>query len=627
MNRSRTLAVAIVAVAGGIAWWAWSGGTEGDAPNVAVRWREHSTYRYDVDYAQRHRLATASLLGADDDASRLALAVDTDLDATLEVEWRGRVGEHVVLALRFAEVERASVVFGGTELLPTREAIAASLLGHELLFEVADDGEVTTIHVDPGAPELFSNLARMMVGELQVRTAGPVGEWSATEHDPLGSAHVDYALASSAGDALTIDKRRDRYTSWLAMPSAPREDRAVEQDLAHQAAIEISREGDLRGIEAEQSLEASDGHGTVLDVQTKSRLALLAIAPAAPRPEPIAGRLATRRAYRMDETLDSPLAERSLLTQQAAGLTWAVLRAGVLDFGEGDATSKTYADLAWQATALLEMNPALCDQLVPLFTEAAADRHRRGFILDLLGHVDHEHAQAAMLAMLRSDAARADADDHARFVQRLGLVRHPSAETTAYVREALRDAKDPDLLIASAYTLGSVVSHMDASDEADASNAILVEMLAQPDDDALRAIAARALANTRRVANVEVLTAATGDAHGGVRLAVTDALTRFDTADAHAALAELAGDEDVRVQGLALGGLARRADAAHDRQVGESIASGRISPWNYREALAVLDRIDDEDLRRRALQHMASSTVGDPSVRSLVHDRLQTLGG
>lgn len=627
MRRSQALTLAVVGGLGaGLAWWAWSRGDGLDTglPEIAVRWREHTTYRYAIDYEQQHRFATASLAGPDDDAGRGALAVDTDLDATIEIEWRGRVADRVVLALRFAEIERASVTFAGTELLPTRDAVDDTLLGHELLFEVAGDGEVAAIHVDPGDPELFSNLARIMVGELQVRTAGAVDSWSAIEHDAIGSARVDYALASVDDDVLTLDKRRERYTAWLALPATPDETPRVEQDLAHDAAIEISREGDLRSMRAEQTLEASDARGTALDMHAKVQWRLLGMAPAQPRREPVEGRLATRRAYRLDETLDSPLAERNMLEQQAAGLTWAQLRQSVLDFGEGDVVSPKYADLAWQANALLELDPALCDALVPMFVDASADRHRRGYILDLLGHVEHEHAQVAMLAMLRSEIAQADPDDHARFVQRLGLVARPSAQTTAYVRTSLREATDPDLVIASAYTLGAVVSHMRDPAAADEANAILVDMLAQPDDGALRAIAARAMANTKRAQNVELLVAAKGDDDRDVRLAVADALTRFDAAPARAALAELAGDTDVRVQGLALGGLVRRSDADLDRDVGESIASGRVSPWNYREALAVLDRVDDGALRRRALEHMATASAGDPTVRSAVHQRLQT---
>lgn len=566
---------------------------------------------YQLEYSGEHAIITP---GAEDLSAGPGLQSGTKLDAAIVVDVLAERNDHWVLQWKVGRVDDAALSLGGTEVVGGGEA-NEMFDGRSVIIEMAFDGTVQEVLVDPADPEAFHNVAKFVIAHTQfVVPRSSRRSWSVRESAGLGQALTLLELDEWNEEESVARKTERNYASFLALPWVD-ELSALEQDNNGETIVEFS--GSVTHLEAEESVEVLDGDRTLLSASVELTWDLTSRDRVTTRPN-IERDFASLRRDRLDAVAESELAEANALRQQAGDATLGSVESYIRGFDEARFLSEDHGLFMWNATGLLLMDPALCDELVPVFGDASTTEMGRYLISDLLAATGHTRAQSALRTILDTDAARSDDAVHSRLLQRLGQLENPDSATAEFALERYRTLEREHESIASELVLGSLARQLPAGSP---QQTALYDELAGDLDNAKEPSQQRrllrALSNAAQPQNTEIAKRYVDSPASGVRSAAALAVFRVETPDAQALLGALSGDESESVQLTALHALTEHETNANTQaMLSEQINSGRLRPSNYSAALQVLKTFPASADRAATVRHMLKQTAGDPRLAS-----------
>lgn len=577
--------------------------------DYALETGERLTYR--LEFRNEHAVISP---GSEELVDGGALSTGTRLDADVDIEVLALRDDHWVLRWKIVDIRDAALALSGSIVAGGPEA-DTMFRGRSVIIEMAFDGTVREVLVDPDDPEPFHNVAKFIIAQTQfVVPKSSRRAWSVHENAGLGPALTLLELDHWDDDAAVAHKTSRDYHSFLGLPWIDDID-ALEQDYDGETTVEFS--GAVTHLELEESVEVEHDGRVVMDTEVELTWDLLKRDRVAPSKN-VEREFASLRRDRLDTVADSPLAEANALRQQAGDATLSTVTSYIADFDEDRLESKGHGQFMWNATGLLLIDPSLCDALVPVFEDPSTSEMGRYLISDLLASTGHIKAQSALRSILATDAARSDDAVHSRLLQRLGQLETPNAASAEFALGRYRTLEREHESIASELVLGSLARKLPAgSAEQAALYNVLVEDLDNAKEPGQQRRLLRALSNAAQPQNAAIAKRYADSSASGVRSAAALAVFRVETPDAQALLGELSGDTSESVQLTALHALAEHETNANTQaMLSEQINSGRLSPSNYSAALQVLKTFPASADRQATVRHMLKQTAGDPRLAS-----------
>lgn len=391
----------------------------------------------------------------------------------------------------------------------------AMLARHLIRATWGADGLLRDFSYPPAAPASLASLTELLLGELVPPIAtseGPTGFGEAhttiTPHGRVQREGGDYAQLAGVPPALAT----------LPLVGAAR-GRVVRTD------------GRLQRSEMHETLAIDDPDGPQWSARFEGKLLL-------------AG---TRAPQRIQAAAFVPRAallggaERRALEGRVGTLTFAKLQADLAAFGRGGRLPD-HNRAVWQAAGLLRLHPERCADLVALYADPDMTRQGKALLLDILVATGHAEAQAAMRSMLVTDDVTARA--FGLRMQRFTLIREPTAESVAFIEDAVAQADSSGVRRAGNATLGAMAYHLRDSDPARAREigVGLESALRASADPGERAALLTALGNTRSSARAGTIAAGLRGASVDERVAAVDALEYVDAPQARQALIDALAD-------------------------------------------------------------------------------------
>lgn len=566
-------------------------------------------------------------------ARRLGLALEPGTSARLRftLEHQGRVpispelpmdlelslaGELRLLGLEEADgrrqteltllsIERAVFRMGGGDLLKGQ-----ALVGSQVLVLSSDSGALVELRFAPQTPPEAERLLHLLVLESQLEIA-PAFEWTRREHHSLGEAEVRYTRTETG-----IRRAIERHLRFGGLESEDLSELHAEAETR----FELAPTGALRRIHDAWRYRGPAFGGEkrfTLEVLDATRAQTAAWVGRA-------GRYAETRSP--GETRTSTNSLESALIQRAAGLTQEQCIADLIAH-EISGRIPDHDRWLWRASGLLRLQPELAAKLVPLLSRKTMSSAGRALVLDLLAHVGHAEAQAALRAGLQLAAVKADPDFHLLY-QRLSFVTEPDADTRAFVQEGWSSAR-PEHRSAAAHALGSVAgaSHRAGDrDEALALTEPLVEALASEESPERQAELLGALGNAGLPEHAEMMLGYVRSPSPEVRYQMAGSLRKLEGEPVTRALVELATDPSgAPTQRRALATLDQRTveDGAFG-ELCERVRRGEFAPESHGVLVTVLARRLPDLRARAALEFLlyAPDTMTDvrARIRSVLTD-------
>lgn len=543
---------------------------------------EERTYHFIWDDLQHVRL---SLPQSPNGETRLEGTLHLEGDLALQAVVIGPKSTQV--SLRLLGLRRHQAVFAGQPMFPDEASVSKALpaTAHALL-DFDAQGALTQVRLSEEDPELFRYFAHTLASELFPSMLEARRRWSALEVTQTGEAESTFAFEDAK--SRTLLRRRNHYTHLRSTTGQP----SGTQTLSSFARFERDPDKRLAAVSVDETLEVATPHATpLLSRQLHLRL-MFSTRAEKPLPPALAGREDIQKvgAVPVNATL-----ARSLLRGQADGMTLDQ----VLDTLRGATSAGAIADLtrfAWRATAALQLEPERLPQLALYFRERETQPAMRELTLDLLSGAGTPEAQKQLTALLASTEAHAHAGAYALMVQRAGWVSHPTPETAQFLADLHRSAtqaKDVGVERASAYALGALTSHLEATDPVARTNVLILSTdLAQATTPDAKQHALRALGNTNaeEVFGLARPELAAGDAE--VRAAAATALRgvpRGEVTDA--LLGALPREKDRRVQASVLDSLtARKLDAKALQSLSEWVVTGNLASGADTELLELISQ-------------------------------------
>jgi hypothetical protein len=586
-----------------------------DAPAVApeaapapapalVRWRLEPGQRltHHVVFHEEAQKDTSAGRGA-------GFAAVTDLDVVVASEGVSVDGDVSVVRVSFDAVDRANSVINGADVID--DAARAALVDDHAVavVSVGADGVVVALDVDVDAHPLFVRLLQLVHSHSQMRLTP--GRWQ--ERDLHGVTDVDIAVVAAVDGAQVT---RTPVAVTLDTPSRSGTRHAVSG--GRRASVREGHIVELQGHERRSAVSEQNAPLVLVDATIAMTLLTSTSTPAS-RPLPAQTRTASTTSLQRDDAR----AEESQLNDRIGALTASTLLS-TLDAALPGGAAPDHNAFLWSATGLLQREPALAAEVAARFARAA-DEPGRALVLDLLVGAETPVAQAALVELLSSPAAEADAARDL-YRQRLSLVRAPTAATLAAVAGHLDDAdrfwRWPARMAQGA--LAGTFAGAGQEAEATALVAPLLTRLAQSEGDE-RVLLLKALGNAGPAAGADApLIAAAADPDPKVRHAAAAGLRQQHAAEARAALLTLAVDPAAAVSRRALESLARHPygdDIA--RHLDTALIDGRLPPSALQPLVSLVAKhVDTSGETRALLEHILDVDVADRDVKGRVRQIL-----
>lgn len=570
MRRRHSIVLGLVSIAAlGAAATAWhvKKGPPKDTSDLALP----SVGREAVLKVTWHETGTARLGKGDGAGLADTMPAELELDADLVLSRETTTDGEDAVRAELRDVRSARVVVSAQEVLEKGEAGRMSLERHPVHLVVAD-GRIVRVLLDKGSPSLAvqitENVARQV---LLPRPKGAVA-FDRDEETPAGAMKVHYEPKPSAGNGA-VARTVTGATKLEGLP-----------DRCEGACVQKARsEGVVRFEEGNAILSFTDRRevsagvpGAPAMYESKStfeatRVSEKDIDGARLDPTALASKLP-------GESFESEAERHAALLRRAEGATLDDVLSGVTALSTGGSSSLEKGWLV-RSTALLELHPEMQAEVAVRFEDDAIGTQGRVAILDLLASTNGDAAQATLLKVLDSGAAR-EGETRLAYVQRMVLVEEPNAKTAHAMRDrfaASQGGGDTEMAYAEAHVLGSIASRLAAQGmRADAKAS--ADMIAKSVDDAktpaARAAYLSALGNAGDPTQVARITKHASDSDPSVRRSVASALRKTKEPAAKSTLLSLAKDPSEEVQVTAL----------------ESIAQHGLEPSDQRELASLLDQ-------------------------------------
>lgn len=561
------VAIAALGTAAGV-WHAKKGGAPQDTSSLAMP----ALGRETVLKVSWHETGTARLPKGEaaglSDTMPAELQLDADLVLSRETTTEGE--DAVKAELR--DVRDARVAVSGQEVIEKSEAGRRSLEKHPIHLVVAD-GRIVRVLVDKSSPSLAVQMTENVA--RQVLLPRPKGTtFDRDEETPAGTMKVHYEadLRTNAG----ADAYARNVTGAVKLEGLP--------DKCEGACVQKAKsEGVVRFEDGSAIVSFTDRREVTAGVpgapsmyESKATFEATRIKEgdfdgARLDPSALASKLP-------GESFENEAEKHAALVRRAEGATIEDVLSGVSAIATGGSKALGKGWLV-RSTALLELKPELLAEVAVRFEDESIGTAGRVAILDLLASTNGDAAQAALLKVLDSGAAR-EGEARLAYVQRMVLVDEPNAQTARAMRDRFASSQggsDAEMAYAEAHVLGSIAGRMAAHGmraDAKASVDVIARSVDEAKTPAARAAYLSALGNAGDASQVARIAKHASDSDPSVRRSVASALRKTKDPSAKSALLSLAKDPNEEVQVTAL----------------ESIAQQGLEPADQRELTSLLDQ-------------------------------------
>lgn len=564
-----------------------SGASAATSPGLALEPGASARFRFTLEHQGQVPIS-----------AELPMALELSLAGELRFLGLGAAGGHRQTELTLISLERSVFRMGGGDLLS-----GPGLVGAQALVVSSDSGALVELRFAPQTPPEAERLLHLLVLESQLEL-DPAFEWTRREHHSLGEAEVRYTRTET-GVRRAIDRHR-RFGGLEA------EDLA-QLDAETETRFELDPDGALRRLD-----DTWRYRGPSFGGEKRFRLERLD-ATRAPAADWVgrAGRYAESRSPGEAQTSTASLA--SALRQRTEGLTVEQCLADLIAH-EVSGRMPDHDRWLWRASGLLRLHPELAAKLVPLLSRSTMSSSGRALILDLLAHVGHTEAQAALRAALQLPAVKADPDFHLLY-QRFSFVTEPDAETRAFVEAGL-EAAPPEHRNAAAHTLGSVAGASYRAGDREEALALaerVVDALEEETRPGKQAELLGALGNAGLPEHADLLLGFARSPHPEVRYQMAGSLRKLEGEPVTRALVELAADPSgPPTQRRALATLDQRTvEEGAFAELCDRVRRGEFAPESQGVLVTLLARRLPDPRARAALEHLlrAPDTMTDVRAR------------
>lgn len=570
-----------------------------------VRWQERSTARLPAgQVAEGH---DGTLTGELDLEADLVLAREATTDG----------GDAILAELR--DVRTSRVVVSGQEVLRSDDS-GKSSLERRPIHLVVEGGRISRVLVDREATSIAVQLTENVARQVLLPRPEKGATFEREEDTPSGRMRVRYEVRGDAHRRTILDA-----VALEGLP-APCEGSCV---------VRARGEGDVKfeegdavaSVTEKREVHAGVPHAPAMFEGTASfearRVHEGSFEGEAVDPSRLAAKLP-------GEIFESEAEHKASLERLAEGASIETVLAGVAAAAAGgsDALSKGWLV---SSAALLELHPELLAEVAVRFEDDDLGTNGRMAILDLLAATGGDAAQAALLRVLDSAAARQDEDARLAFVQRLMLVENPTEATARAIRERLASSMgsgDAQMAFAEAHVLGAMAGRL-AERGAKAEAKASVDALAKALDDAqaphARAAFVSALGNAGDPSQVGRITKHARDENPGVRRSVASALRKTNVREARSTLVDLVKDSDEEVQVAAIDALAHHPlDAGEQRELARLLATPQLGGEAETAAVTVLLRQGAPSPEVRASLEQLMTRTEDPRLAARIRFVLES---
>jgi hypothetical protein len=544
--------------------------------------------------------------------TRAPVTADVDVGGELVLRALGNVegGQKVGLCLTTLEPHR--FVFLGKGLLED----VSNVTGREAEVVMRDDGSVTSVSVPAEAPEVYGRLVHLVVSELQVHVLGGTS-WTVDETTQHGVVPSRFEVAAADGSGFALRRSRGGYTTLRA---AAVHGKDLAQQLESTATASVSSAGFLRTLDTHEVLELQAAGARVVHSDARMHVELLRVTDA----RPVVASAAPVKTETLLDIRPSALAEKSMLLQRVGGMTAEKLL-GDLDAHASSGRLPEHNKWLWQASGLLQQQPALCAELGKRFVDPRMSEPAKALVLDLLVGAGTPEAQHALVTTLSSEEARTH-ERFTYFLQRVGLLEAPTAETAQYTQNLWRSSEG-DVHGAATYALGSVTGHLDRSGDHARASLLGTGLVAglkgagTPDDQVTHL---EALGNAGLAEHRETVTSFTTARDARVRAAAAVGLRKQGGPDNVGTLVNLLADADLGVQRAAMHALSSQTLSSEDFSRMETLVRGqRISERNYEHLVNLLQpHLRSQPVVAGILNTILGQHLEDPTVKSRIRNLL-----
>ncbi|NOU31737.1 MAG: hypothetical protein HOO96_27865 [Polyangiaceae bacterium] len=575
-----------------------------------LRWVPGNAYVYDLRWSGSSRV---KIPGAQERVS-----VSVKLEATLMAR---AMGEHdglqdVVVSLsdiRTYDVQmQAKPMFDDA----ARAVEKRALMGQEVLLQVDRHGTFAPLAFDPKTPARVRQVLARIIEATRVSMPPPShapedASWDAEETTPTGLGRVRYQRLH---DGALVRKRLG-YASITAIPQSS--DEELSPLVEGGGVITLDGSGAIATIDDRETVTI-ESDTNPYRASSSFGLTRLSVAPAGDK-GPDLTRFVRERVI---PGAGAKPSDESVLQ----GMTPDRLLATVVDYDRGASLPRGFMV---NASAYGRLHPESSQAMVTVFVGPTTRSRSRTLIMDLLAATGDHAAQVAMGEIVRSKAARADAESYAHYLQRFMLLAAPeraSAELLFSIYTESRATRDPFVADAAAVPLGAMARKLRAG-EPELSARIHQRILddlgkATSDDDRIALL--KSLGNGAFPGDVSVIVAHTRSGASHVRDQAAFSLRSIDAEASRAALLALTQDPNRNVATTAVRALRRQSLSPED--------------WTFLRTLVVLGKTNKEsDADVVALLVDAESDPGEearPILQAIqartrpgsdLHDRTQLL--
>ncbi len=592
-------------------------GTEADA-NFALA--APSLTREAVFHVRWHEKSTARLPAGqvtDGHDGMLTGELDLEADLVLARERMNDGGDAILAELR--DVRTSRVVVSGQEVLRSDEAGAKSIERRPIHL-VVEGGRIDRVLVDRDATSIAVQITENVARQVLLARPEAGATFERDEETPAGKMHVRYELRG--------DVHRRTIVDAVALEGLPA---ACEAPCV----VRARGEGEVRFEDGDAIASSSE------------KREVRAGRPDAP---PMFEGTASFEAKRVREgNFSGEALDPSKLAAKLPGEAFegeAEKKASLARLAEGSSLESVLGGVAAAATsgqgalakgwlvsssALLELHPEMIAEVAVRFEDDELGMQGRLAILDLLAATGGDTAQAALLRVLDSGAARQDEAARLVFVQRLMLIETPTGETVRAVRERLENSSrsgDADMAFAEAHVLGAMAGRLaerGSKAEAKASVDALAGALDKAANPTARAAYVSALGNAGDSSQVGRITKHARDEDANVRRSVASALRKTNVREARSTLLGLAKDRDEEVQIAAIDAMAHHPlDAGEQRDLAGLLQSQQLGGEAEPLAVTVLLRQGAPSAEVRASLAQLVERTEDPRLAARIRFALES---
>jgi hypothetical protein len=553
-----------------------------------------------------------------------AMRGDTVLDVELRLAGVAQDAEGVLASLEIARVHEAEIVVQDQPLLDS--VARGALVGPRATVRVLPSGRVTGLQVPAGAPPMFVRVLQLVLAETQLARADGVA-WSAEERTASWQVNARYARqdvdADAGREALVT---RTAALKTVAFPGALEPTNDARFDSARSARITA---GVLRSLTGEEGLVVRDARGkTLVDQRTNVDVTLVSDVQSAAPSAPLLAEMVSVDPHVIAR--DDDAARTQALSARIEGLSREELLS-TLTAALPTGSVPDHDRFLWRASGLLQREPALVASLAPLFDDARGSHESRALILDLLVGARHGTAQALLCQLLDSPLVEQDARS-GLLRQRLSFVRHPTAETLAFVREKASGAdpraasfRDPARM--SLGSMAGALARTDRSEEAVSTAQLLVSLHDAAASDEDKRVIVRALGNAGIDGFDGPILAAARAPERDARASAASALRKMRSERSRDTLLSLAADSEALVSRRALDAIDERPfEPAVSASVLAALRTRRIPDAAYQAVVSLLGRHARTDAdARAALELILTQDVNDKQIKGRVRQILKAV--